>query len=117
DLGDLIDEDAVLGQFRSDRVEKADLRGELVEAPAHPGLPLLHVRAAGRAMMRGERIDQATQDRRGIADEGDRGPGESFRLVGISMDANDAKLSVDPPVRVPENQPWPHPEHHAGLAP
>src|SRR5262249_44921679 len=32
DLGDLVDEDAVFGQLRPDRVEKADLRGELVQA-------------------------------------------------------------------------------------
>ena len=68
DLGHLVDEDAVLGQLRADGVEKGDLRRKLVEAPAHRGLPFLHLGAAGRAAVRRERVDQAAQDRAGVAD-------------------------------------------------
>ena len=47
DLGDFIDEDAILGQLGADRVEKPDLRRELRQSPAHLGLPVLHFRRGG----------------------------------------------------------------------
>src|SRR5207253_1881433 len=46
DLSNLVYEDAVLGQFGADRLQKRDLRRELVEAAPHLGLALLHFPAA-----------------------------------------------------------------------
>ncbi len=117
DLGHLVDQNAVLGQLGADRLEEADLRRELVEAPAHLGLPLLHLGAARWAAMRAERIDQAAQDRRSVADQRDRRPAEALRLLGIGIDADDREVVVDAPLGEAEEQPGADAEHHIGLAP
>ncbi len=71
DLRHLVDENAVLGQFGADGVEKADLGPELGKPLTHLRLPLDHLFTPGRpgALMRGEHVDEAAQDRFGIADE------------------------------------------------
>ena len=47
DLRDLVDIDAVLRQFGTDRFQEGELRRELfLQSPAHPGLALLHLLAA-----------------------------------------------------------------------
>ena len=81
-------------------VEEGELRRELREPLAHPGLPLLHFRRArrARAVVRGQHVEQAAQDRLGITDERHRRPAQPLRLLGIGIDADDRKIVVDAPL-------------------
>src|SRR3974377_232766 len=48
-LGDLVDPDAVVGQFGPDDVQKGELRADLfLKALAQSGMPILHLRLARR---------------------------------------------------------------------
>jgi len=68
-------------------------------------------------MLGGERIDQTTQYRFGIADQCHGGRRKPFRLVRIGIDANDGEIRIDPPLRIAVEKPRPHTEHHVGFAP
>src|SRR5262249_57628547 len=81
ELRDFVNENAIFGKLCADCLEKSELRGELLKALAHLGLPLLHFCAARSPMLGGERIDQMTQDRFGIADKCRRGRRKPFPLV------------------------------------
>ncbi len=89
----------------------------LVEAPAHLGLPLLHVHAAGGPPLRRQRVDQAAQNAAGVANERHGGACEPFRLFGIGVDADDGELGIDAPLREAVEQPGADAEHHVGFAP
>ena len=62
-------------------------------------------------------VDQATQDRSGIADQRRCRTREAFRLLGIGIDADDGKLRIHAPLRKAVEQPRADAEHHVGLAP
>src|SRR5258707_867291 len=51
DLRDFVDANAIFGKLCADCLEKSELWGELLEAPAHLGLPLLHFCTARTPML------------------------------------------------------------------
>ncbi len=122
ELGDLVDENAVLGQFGADRVEES----RSAERWSWPcrwricGVPLLHLRLAGRALgvVRRQRVDQAAQDRAGVADQRDRrAAANRSGFLGIGVDADDGEVRVGAPLRERVEQAGADGEHHIGLAP
>ncbi len=75
DLRDLVDEDAVLGQCRTDRLQERELRLQSREALGQPGavaFQLLGARMA-RPIVPGQGRDQGAQLRSGVADQRDVG--------------------------------------------
>ena len=68
-------------------------------------------------MLGGKRVDQAAQDRLGVADERHRGRREPFRLLRIGIDADDGEIGIDAPVRVAMEEPRADAEHDVGFAP
>ena len=76
------------------------MRRELLQALAQLCLALHHLVTArgARAVVGGQGVDEAAQDRRGIADEPDRRLTHALRLLGVEIDADDREVVVDAPV-------------------
>src|SRR5262249_60629848 len=110
---------AVLGQSGADRIEVADLRGELGEARAQLRLALAHLFAArgARGVVRRKRFDEPPQDRLGVADERDRRAADALRLLGIGIDADHRELVVDAPLLEAVEQARADAQHDLRLAP
>jgi hypothetical protein len=73
DLGDLVDQDAVLGQLGADGVEEGDLRSDRVAEPFPPRrLAACHLGLTRGAfhMVRRQHLEQSLEHRLGVADEG-----------------------------------------------
>src|SRR6185437_2479566 len=71
DLRDLVDEDAVLGQFGAHGVDKGELRAEFLQPLFQLGLALQHLFAARGAprVHASERVDQFAEHGGGVADQ------------------------------------------------
>ena len=64
-----------------------------------------------------EFVDQLSQDRRGVADQRDFRLVQARRFLAVGIDAHDAKIFVDAPMRDRIEQPGADREHRVGLAP
>ena len=64
-----------------------------------------------------ERVDEAAQDRRGVAGERDGGLADAIRLFRIGIDAHDLEIVVHAPLMEAVEQPRADAEHEIGFAP
>ena len=119
ELGDLVDENAVLRQFGAHHFEEGDLRGDLLEALAPLRLALVHFRLPRCALgvARRQFREQALQDRLGVADERHPGPLPAIVFLRIGIDADDGEVAIDAPFAKLHEQPGADREHRVGLAP
>jgi hypothetical protein len=118
-LGHFLHENAILRQRGPDRVQKADEGAEASELEPELSLPRHHILAPrwARLIILRDEVNQAAQDRLGVAHQGDRGRLPARRLLRIGVKADHREVVIHAPLVERDVQMRADPEHSVGLSP